>query len=353
MACHAGEFFGKLFGAWDRAAASAGVFEKYYNIAGLFVRLRFAGPLLIPVFTPAFAHLERSALTGQPDLEILVWDCASAGIAMPTAPCSAEGFTVRGELRNFNDGRYFGAYQPFDRIVSVYDRQSKLAIVCARTAGEIYNVERATPFRALFGWFMRDHGYHLVHAAGIGTATSGLLLVGKGGAGKSNTALGCLLAGLCFAGDDFCAIASDPEPMVHSLYSTAKIAPSDWARPVFAPDRRRDQSTDKDLYCLSPRFRDRLLPSLPIRAVLWPRRGGKGLARMHQIAAKIPLEVTLRETLLMLPNAGAELLSSLTSLFRRVPCFRCDLGSDPRRIPHTVRALVAEFEPASYEGRTS
>ena len=43
--------------------------------------------------------------------------------------------------------------------------------------------------RALFHWIMEDRGRALVHAAAVGRSDGGLLIVGRGGSGKSTTAL--------------------------------------------------------------------------------------------------------------------------------------------------------------------
>ena len=54
-----------------------------------------------------------------------------------------------------------------------------------------------------------------------------MLLAGKGGSGKSTTALVCLHSSLVYAGDDYCLLATDDGPYVFSLYSTGKLNPDD------------------------------------------------------------------------------------------------------------------------------
>ena len=356
----AADFFDRVHAGWASAAASTGgATKRCCEIAGLLVRFQFAGPALPPVIAPAFAHLEISEGGAEPHLTVRLWDCASSGIAMPRSPCPMEAFTARGELLGFDDGRYHAAYQPLGRVLSLFDRHARLAVVCAADASAIPAVERAAPLRALLGWLMRHHRRQLVHAAALGTPTIGLLLVGRGGAGKSNTALGCLLAGLCHASDDFCAVSCEPQPVVHSLYCTAKVAAGDWAQPSWAPANPDDPEHEKRLYYLEPRFRHRLPARLPLSAMVWPSKTGTGDAALHRIAATAPLLETACQTSMMLPNAGAEvLLNFCRALPARFPAIgsisapsrkksrRCCPGSSRRsRVPAPGRCPMIGAVP--------
>ena len=50
---------------WSRAKAGAQTcFERHYSIAGLTVRLQFAGPALLPLITAGLAHLKLGAASG-------------------------------------------------------------------------------------------------------------------------------------------------------------------------------------------------------------------------------------------------------------------------------------------------
>ena len=63
----------------------------------------------------------------------------------------------------------------------------------------------------------RDKGYQLVHAAAVGSEAGAVLISGKGGLGKSTTALSCLGKGLTYVGDSHVVVQLDPFPRVHSL----------------------------------------------------------------------------------------------------------------------------------------
>src|SRR4029077_4802081 len=93
--------------------------------------------------------------------------------------------------------------------------------------------EIAEPIRAILSWFMREHNRQLIHAAAVGNSDGGVLLIGRSGAGKSNTALCCLASDLQYAADDFCAVSVGSEPHVYSLYCTGKTHEVDWTRHPF------------------------------------------------------------------------------------------------------------------------
>ena len=340
------EFFELGQQTWADAMTAAGeTVDRWYEIAGLTVHLHFAGVALVPLLTPALAHLERSPLAAAPDLTVRLWDCSSTGVALPTAPCPLEDFTVRGELRGFHDGRFYAAYEGLGRSICLFDAIQKSAVVGVFDGRGIPTFERAAPFRPLLGWLMRHHNRQLVHAASVGTVDGAVLIVGRGGAGKSNTAVGSLIAGLSYAGDDFCAVTADPIPKVHSLYSTAKLRPGDWARLPFAHSNPGDPPTEKRLYHLLPHFADRIVRDMPIRAVVMPAKGQSGDPTFKPVTPSVPLFEMVSQSMGLLPNSGGEVLSTLSNVVRRVPCFRFELGSRPERIPAAISDLLRTLSP--------
>jgi hypothetical protein len=341
----ASNYFSIVDGAWSQAnEAVDACINRYYALAGLLIRFQFAGPALVPAITPAFEHLRPTSLGASPSFTIRLWDCASTGVVMPPPPCGIEGFTIRGEMRDFHDGRHHAAYQLSGRILSVLDIEAGVGVVCVADAHDVPTTERATPLRGLLGWLMRYNHRQMVHAASVAAGKSGVLIVGRGGAGKSNTAVGCLLAGLAYAADDFCAVSTAPMPMAHSLYSTAKVHRNGWAQIPYPPNNPDDPETEKRFYYLQPNFADRLRASFPILAIVAPRQTGKGDPTLQPISALAPVLETASQTSLMLPDAGAEVLSNLSRVARQVPCYRLDLGSRPHAIPSVIAELIYTLE---------
>ena len=327
--------------SWRRARTRAADTQvRYYKIAGLIVRLQFAGPALLPVITPALAHLELKLPRVEPALTVRLWDSESTNTSMPPSPISREDFTIRGELTGFNTGRHHAAYDLVGRTLSLYDGKEGLGWFCAHDASRVPTHERAAPLRWIYGWLLRNYGRQLVHAAGVGIDQGGVLIVGRGGAGKSNTSVGCLLAGLNFAGDDYCAVAANPKPTIYSLFSSAKLRNGDWARVPLLRANVDDPETEKNLYYLHSRYAGRIKSRMEIRAILLPFRGGSCEAYFERISPRVPLIELSSQSISLLPTAGAEVVTNLVPLLRRLPCYRFHLGSQPKLIPPAISALI-------------
>ena len=248
-AIDAAGFFEKV---WAQVAvaerAAGGVTERWFDIAGLTLRLRFIGSALQDVIAPALSHLELPVTNQKAvDLTLHCWDCQSLGTEFPRAPVKLEAFTPRGDVHGLNDARFRAAFETDGQLLSLLDTRLKQAIYCVGVAALIPRFDVAEPIRAILSWFMRENGRQLLHAGAVGTRDGGVLLIGRSGAGKSNTALGCLASDLSYASDDFCAVSTTGSPVVYSLYCTGKTQERDWVRHPFlaqlAPDLDPERRT--------------------------------------------------------------------------------------------------------------
>ena len=111
---------------------------------------------------------------------------------------------------------------PTDGQLFAYDRSSRHGYFWVEDAGQLSIYERAAPLQTLFHWALREFGWQVVHAAGVGTEAGGVLLIGATGAGKSTTALSCLAGdGLRLLSDDKCLARLDPTPQAFAAYAPA------------------------------------------------------------------------------------------------------------------------------------
>ena len=317
--------------------------ERHYKIAGRTLVIRFVGPALIPFIVPALAHLESARSSAQPDLFLNCWDCASLGTDFPNAPVSKEAFTPRGEIRGLTDKSFRTAFEPDGGQLSLMDVQSRRAVYCTRSAGEIPRFELAEPIRAILSWFMRENGRQLIHAGAVGTRRGGVLLIGRSGAGKSNSALACLASDLSYAADDFCAVSATGNPEVYSLYCTGKTHEKDWDRHPFLlglSPQRDPQRLEKAIYFLNDTVPHKLIAGFPLKAILLLRKAeffGLRPASMASTLSRIA-----PDTAKLLPGAGEEVLRCLTRLVRLVPCYEMSIGPDSQLVPQTISHVLSE-----------
>ncbi len=350
------ELFEVLYADYLRTETIAGgACERHYRIGRGTVRFRFAGAALLPVAAPALEHLTTPPVP-EPALTIHLWDRVSGA---PHHPLLLTGLMQalswrwhdhldsRGEVAGYNSPRMRAAFHPGPNILSLLDLQQQRAIYWANDASEVPWHEMGSPLRNILSWWAASEGYQFVHAAAVGRDSGAVLIVGKGGSGKSTTALACLAAGLRYVGDDYTLVGSHEGPMVYGLYNTAKLTgPPDLARfpdladSISNPERL---ATEKAMIFLGRHHPDRLAAALPLRAILVPRITHQPGTSVHAITAGAALAALAPSTLLQLPGSDTGALQAMAALVRRVPCYELRLGNEIARIPAVISNLLTEL----------
>jgi hypothetical protein len=324
-----------------QAADRLGCTDRRYTFAGETVTVRFAGEEMLTRLAPSFSHLGSGA-SGDPGLTINVWESASSGVEAPPMP----GERIEAD----EDGPFYyyegGGVQAMSRwgTLSVLNVDSAEAWFWAPAASEIVSWDWAVPFRAILHWWLGRAGVLQVHGGAVGVPEGGVLLVGRGGSGKSTTALACLAAGLRYAGDDFVAISTRPDPQVHSLYGSGKVEPGhlrrfpDLAKAVSNPDQG---PREKSIVFVEDVHPGAAIHGFPLRAVLVPRVVARSPeTRLLPTSGATALAALAPSTLFLLHPSTPEAFAELAKLVRSVPCFSLELGSDIDRIPDAIVELL-------------
>jgi hypothetical protein len=335
-------YFARLCEQFAEAeVAAGGALVRDFAIAGFRVRLGFAGSALVSRITPALAHLARPPGEA-PAITVHLWDSASTGTTMPPPAWGLDDFVARGQIRGFGEGRVFAAFHHGAGALSMLDVDANVGLFWSRDATALPDYERAAPLRALLAWSMERRGRHLVHAAAVGTARGGVLIAGRGGSGKSTTALLCADAGFHYVGDDYVLLDGGPPPVVHSVYRTAKLDTDQVDRlprlaPLVAnPDR---PGGDKALVFIDAGFAA-CVESLPLRAILLPRVTGRPRTTVRTVSPAAALIGLAPSTIFQQPGAGTTVLGSLGEFVQRLPAYALDLGTDLAEIPRVIHALL-------------
>ncbi|AYJ85865.1 glycosyltransferase [Sphingomonas paeninsulae] len=338
------------------AQAQAGATTRLIELAGIRIRLVFAGQRLLDEFMGALAHLELVDWVGATDATFHLWDTESTGVAMLPPPLPSESFTDRGDLWGFSSFRYRSAFHWSEYSVCVFDSETQIGAYWVNRTSNLPYWARSSPMRTLFHWLMERHGRQLLHAAAIGTDAGGVLIVGKGGVGKSTTSLSSLVRGLRFAGDDYVVVGFDPEPTVWSLYCTAKVTPQQLAafpdlEPLADPIGPGDEKAVIRLY---PDHAERFARSLPLRWLVTPRFGEGPETRFEPISQVALHQAAAFTTLLQLPHAGATTHAFVARLIDALPGAQMTLGSDVSAVPGAIVRLIeegADVEQARHAAR--
>jgi hypothetical protein len=350
-----------LVQSFESAVEAASAIEEWdYRLAGATVRFRSPNSEMLRRLCRAFAHLELADRVPSPDLVVNLWDSASGGPPPPLphtgdekAPgaffyFSNELLRAGFQLGTSGDARVLEVYRAAPTpALSVLEQGATRAWYWVADAGRIPYWEEATPLVYLLDWWLRERDMYMLHAGAIGTASGGVVLVGKSGSGKSTTALSSLDSDLFYAGDDYVAVSLGPEPEVHSFYSSGKLMQNHVDRLPFLLDalaNRERLDAEKAVVYVNERWPDRMASGFPLRAVIAPRVT-PGLAEARALPAS-PAEAfraLAPSTVFQMHTRGQDSLVRARRLLERVPSYVLEVGSDIPSIPRAVADLVEKL----------
>jgi hypothetical protein len=332
-----------LDAAYQLAAAAGAECETRFMLAGYRVRIRAASPSLLDRLGQAFAHLP-DATEGPLDLTVFLWDSEAAADATPPLPATAAE-EPRGAVFYSASAQLQIAYQPGLSQLSALDSSHGVAWFWCRDGQSLPFWEPAAPFRQILHWWLSERGLMLLHGAAVGTPKGGVLLVGRGGSGKSTCALASLASNLLYAGDDYVAIGLPPAPRVYSVYGSGKLVPHHSVLlphlppPSFPGDGSPEE---KAVFFVSDRFPDRMCTDFPLTAVIVPRVT-PGAARISPIGPGAALRALAPSTLLQLHPARPDALTKMAALLKAVPTYCLETGEDVAATPRALEGLLEEL----------
>lgn len=338
-----------------RAEADGEVTERHLRIGGRPVLLRAVGGVAEALRAP-LAHLEVAAPVTAPNLTIHAW---SAPRTDPLLDLDRSRLPSADQLRFAELGTESclmvwpeeGLVQGFRRGTAPGGGDEAFWWVPGLDRLPLF--ELAMPFRPIAHWWGESVGLQMVHAAAVGTAEHGaVLLGGVSGSGKSTTSLWALRsAALLFLGDDYVLV--DPEvPEVFSLYTTAKVHEGDQGRvPHIRAEVVGRQEDDKLVAFLHAPYGDRIVERLPVTALLLPRVGGGG-PRFTPVGPGEALRRLAPSTVLQFQGSEpGRALAAVRRLVSSVPAFDLALGEDPAATPAAIEAFLATHPPGDRSRR--
>lgn len=343
------DYFNMALEGYTRAADGVGgPVVKDFRIAGRSVRMNFAGPGLVRKLTAAIGHLEIEDC-GEPDLTIQIWDSDSTKTPLPLMLSSLvdllrlrwfERLDIRKEVKGFHSELIRTIFHLGPDILSVYNTQTKTAVYWINSVDDVPYYEEGYPLTPILNWWLEQNGLQLVHAASVGTDEGGVIICGKGGSGKSTTALSCINSRLKFLGDDYCAVDTSGPTRIWSLYSTSKLkGQEDVDRfPRFRDlisnlDRLGDE---KALLFLNEHMPECLTGSFPLKAIFVPRITGLPDTTVSEISMVSTLRALAPSTMFQLPGDGAKSFKAMSGVVKKIPCHHLDLGTKIEKIPDAI-----------------
>ena len=201
-----------------------------FDVAGRVVRMRFAGEGLVPLITPALEHLRIDQRRTIPTSRSR--SSTRSRPASAWSPRRGTGLPTGGRARS--SATTTSGPAPSTNPASTSSRSSTPNVAAGVYWSPSYRFipwwETSFPMRVGFHWWSSTTpSLQPMHAGAVGRDDGGVLIAGRGGAGKSTTSLACLDGGMLYAGDDYTLVDVD-RPMVYGLYNTAKLRPENLDR---------------------------------------------------------------------------------------------------------------------------
>ena len=340
------EFFEEIYQCYQKAVInSANPVKYYYQIAGFKICVAFASKALVSLLTPAIAHLKTNSVS-DPDLTICAWDSNSTKTKIPPPPWQGNQLQKRGEIIGLNSDRIHTSFQWGANALTLVDKERNLGIYWVNKADLLPYWEKGSPLRTILQVWLGKQQVQMVHAGAVGIKEGGVLLVGKGGSGKSTTALSCLNSDLFYLSDDYSLITNNNSiPTVYSIYSTAKKRANDIDRLPFLKsiisnsDRLREE---KALYFLDRHFSEKIIKIFPLKAIFIPRITGKQETTLEQTSSIVGLSSLVPSTIKQLPNTGKEACKIMTDIAKKSPCYYLNLGTEIKTIPQVIYQFLSK-----------
>ena len=325
----------------EAAEAAGGAEDRFIEIAGVSVRLSFAGPELLEVYWSSFEPPLRAAGPGGAEVTVEIFDSASTGAAAPRLAWRHEDPEPDHVARY--DGPEVGALQEFGcPALTIARPESGVAVHHVPSAQSVSWIERGSAFRFAMASLLGPRGRHLVHGAAVGEGGAGVLLAGPSGAGKSTLSVACLQAGLQWAGDDYVVLEPGEPPVAHALHVTAKLSPASVdALGVGELVVGEASPPDEKAVLLMPGIDPLVVTGLAIGAVLIPRIGpAPGLSEASAAQSFAALAPT---TMFQQTSRSRASMAAIGALTKQVPARFIDLGPDHAENAATVREALLEF----------
>lgn len=328
---------------YSRTAARSGESSAFLSLDGNLICLRMAEDGPGRLLMPSLSGCAVSEPQGKPDITIYLWRQE-----LDRYPALAHLRQIRDKVSVANRATAHLLYNPAGEILSFIDTDSREAFYCTGDPGALPDYEICTPMRMLLHWCCFRFGLIFVHAAAVEHMGRGALLIGRGGSGKSTTALACLLHGLGFTGDDYVAIAPGNPPRALSLYRGCKL--TEEMLPRFPSLRRLEAEVnhtgDKHVILLRPES-GVLLRETPVETVLQcvVTRGKNTCFRSS--APLTALMEMATSTVLQTQGGGEYTLRGLTEFMRTQSPYILELGTDFEEIAESMKRFLGDTE----EGR--
>ncbi|MGE4170708.1 MAG: hypothetical protein AB7F28_08345 [Candidatus Margulisiibacteriota bacterium] len=315
------------------------------RIAKTAVQLIYTHPLLHEKLHLALSHLGTTK-------QICAWqlyccDNVVSDFKIPPPPFEMNQLNGNGLLLNHQSSRFKFHFDVPTQALSLVDLEQKKALYWVKDARAIKWWQTGSPFQVILNVILQQEQAQLTHAAAVATDAGAVLLIGKGGSGKSTTTLNCIHNGFGFVGEDYVVLTHAPPYTVYSIYQSFKLTPQTLALfPHLAAFRANSPASDeKGLYFMSDIMRGNTCLAAPLKAIVQCKVEGE-LNQLNPATASDILPALSVATMKQLIYTGKPTIDFLATVAKAAPCFKLSLALPLAEIPTLIEScLYTHAEP--------
>jgi hypothetical protein len=319
--------------------------ERRFRVADLTISLCCCDPVIAAAYASRLGTSETEATDNEVDHSFFVFHAAELG--WPSVPLWTD---ERCAPRQFHDillaHKLQVSYPHSPGVWQVYDQVARVSVQLTNSRADLPPWDFGAPLRQHLHWLLPQHRLRLTHAAAVGRNGRGVLLVGDGGSGKSETTLAAIASGLVTCGDDYVATGVNGGPIAGLLYRILKQDPaglnrfSDLRGAIGGLPINWQGKIELDPESTFPGC---LTNWLKIEAAVVPFITRRKTAEIAPISRGELMRALMRSNLYQYPGEPDDGLAFFAKFLVQIPCYRIELALDPHRNSDAIARLLEQL----------
>lgn len=310
--------------------------------AGLSLETHYDDPDFAAAYTSRFRNVE-----GEPTPPSRLYVLTGKAPGFQSVPEWRDAACPPAEFQAIVTAAGLRAAYPFQsRLWRFFDTRSGIGVQWTAGSGALPPWDGSAPLRQHLHWLLEGNGLRLAHAATLGRPDRGIVLFGKGGAGKSGTTLAGLAAGLSTVGDDYVALGNTPSPVARPLYRVVKQDKAGLARNKalvvktvhLSGNWRGKVEFDPDQF-----FPGATIDGIALRAAVLPRIAHVCQPSIAPIRPQAIMLALMSSNLHQFAGEADGGMAFFARLLAQLPCFQMELSEDAERNGKLLRDFIDDL----------
>ncbi len=229
--------------------------------------------------------------------------------------------------------------------VSLLNKDKGVAFFLFDDISNLPYYESGSPFKNILQWWFENRDSSMIHSASIAFDGMALLIAGRGGSGKSSTALSCIMNGMEYLGDDYIVVNGEKKFSVSSVYNSIKLTSdslkkfSGINKNIINPSFTKNE---KGVAFLSEIKKFAMARSASLKGVILPEISGFDHSSFSRISSSECFRSLAPSTIFQHIGRRKNISKFIAQLTKHLPCYKLKAGRDPELISEIVKSIFKE-----------